>query len=225
MIVIQKHEKKKLYHSQFRQQMVDNQLKPNLVIKSEVLDAFLAVEREKYVFKEQKNVCYGDQLIPLKNDRFLLPSLTFAKILQNTPLEAGNKVLVIGALLGYSLAIFLQLKLHVMGIDHDFFVEKARVENSYFKEIYFSSALIAGMPHETPFDIIFVEGGIQSIPSHIISQLKDGGYLAALIHQGNHVPHVGTVFQRKGHVLKPIYTFDTVGYLLPDFKKEGPFKF
>jgi protein-L-isoaspartate(D-aspartate) O-methyltransferase len=225
VIVIQKHEKKKLYHSQFRQQMVDNQLKPNLITKYEVLEAFLAVEREKFVFKEQKNVCYGDQLIPLKNDRFLLPSLTFAKILQNTPLEAGKKVLVIGALLGYSLAIFLQLKLDVMGVDHDFFVEKACLENSYFKDIYFSASLIAGMPNETPFDIIFVEGGIQSIPANIVSQLKDGGHFAALIHQGNHAPYVGTVFQKKGQILKPIYTFDTVGYLLPDFKKEGPFKF
>ena len=225
MIVIQNHEKKKLYHGQFRQQMVDTQLKPNLIVSSALLKAFLAVDRENYVFKEQKNICYSDQLVPLKSGRFLLPSLTIATILQNISFENRKKVLVIGAGLGYTLALFLELGLHVVGIDHEFFVENACAMHPYLKEFYFAASLIAGMPEKGPFDIILIEGGIQSIPLNIITQLKEKGQLATLIHQGGHSCYVGTVFQRRKQVIKPIYVFDTVGYLLPDFKKEKIFKF
>lgn len=225
MIIIQKHEKKKLYHVQFRQQMVDTQLKPNLIVCSKLLNAFLAVEREAYVFREQKNICYSDNLIPLKNGRFLLPSLTIGTLLQNISFKPEDKILVIGAGLGYSLALLVELGLHVTGIDHEFFVEQACKVHPYLKEIYFTSSLIAGMAAKGPFDIIFIEGGVQSIPAHIMTQLNDFGRLATLIYQGQHVPYAGTVFQREDQILKPLYVFDTVGCLLPDFKKEEVFKF
>jgi protein-L-isoaspartate(D-aspartate) O-methyltransferase len=225
MIVIQKHEKKKLYHGQFRQQMVETQLKPNLIVSNELLNVFLAVDRENYVFKEQKSICYSDQLIPLKNGRFLLPPLTIATILQNISFETGKKVLVIGAGLGYTLALFLELGLHVVGIDHEFFVDHACKVHPYLKEFYSPASLIAGRAEKGPFDVIFIEGGIQSIPANIITQLKENGQLATLIYQGGHAPYIGTVFQRRKQVLHPIYVFDTVGYLLPDFKKEEAFKF
>lgn len=205
--------------------MIDNQLRPNHIVDEKIINAFLNTPREDYVFQEQRHISYSDQLITLKKNRYLLPALTFAQMLQNLKLKENDRVLVIGCTLGYSIEILSHLNITVFGIDHEFFIDQAVKLNPTLKKNLKIEPLIMGCPKYGPYDAIIIEGGIKSIPYNLIHQLKENGQLGTLVYQNPEALFLGSIFQKKNETLEPIDTFDTVGYLLPDFEKEDIFSF
>lgn len=224
MIVVQKHEQKKHYYSEYRKNMVENQLPCDVIWHPGVREAFLTVRREEYVFPKEKSICYSGDLIPLKQNRFMLPPLTLAQMVQHVVCGENIKnVLVIGPTLGYSLEILKRLGCHVYGVDHDFFIEQACVMHPSLKNIYQISSLVAGWQEKAPFDAILIEGAMYTIPTFFLSQLRENGILAFL--HDDHALCYGKILQKKNNIFQTLSTFQAIGYTLPDFEKENSFKF
>lgn len=227
MIIIQKLSTKNCHFNHLRQTMVDSQLRPQNIFHDGLIDAFLNVPREEYVFENEKHFCYSDQMIPLKNGRYLLPPLTLAKMIQGLNLQSGQNVLVVGCNLGYSIDILnnMGLDIDVTGIDCSMFIKAAINRKSYYQRHMMIRSLSAGYFIKAPYDAILIEGGIDLMPNSLIVQLKEGGKLSALIFQKEGTPFLGTVFEKKNNDLAPIQYFESVGFKLNDICTQKKFSF
>ena len=78
--------------------------------------------------------------------------------------------------------------------------------------------LSAGYPAQAPYDVILLEGAVESIPQALFDQLKDGGRLLAVEGHGNsadvrvYVKHGTSVSARRAFnaAVKPLPGFNSV---------------
>ena len=89
--------------------MVESQLRTNKVTDEAVLDAFLAVPRERFVPEALRGIAYGDDVVPLGGGRFMLAPMVLARLLQLAAIAPGDKVLEIGAATGYATSLLARL--------------------------------------------------------------------------------------------------------------------
>ena len=71
--------------------------------------------------------------------------------------------------------------------------------------------------------MIFIGGGVETLPEALTAQLKDGGRLVAIFMEGS----IGQcrVMVRAGDALATRYAFDATAPVLPGFAAEGVFAF
>jgi protein-L-isoaspartate(D-aspartate) O-methyltransferase len=81
-----------------------------------------------------------------------------------------------------------------------------------------------GLPDEAPFDVILLSGSVAEVPSGLLSQLKVGGRLAAIVGQ---LPIMrATLFTRSSeHDFASVELFDTVAPRLVGFEEPTRFRF
>ena len=193
-----------------RQQMVESQIRTCDVTDLEVVKAFRAVAREKFVPKSKQALAYSDSHINLGDDRVLMAPRDFSKLVQAAEIKPSDVVLDIACGRGYSTAILSRLADTVVGLeDSADRVAKATDEltNSDISNAAILEAdLKAGAPEHGPFNVIFVNGAIQSVPKTWLDQLAHKGRLVAIVQNGP-IGHA-TVFTRTGDVVGERVIFD-----------------
>jgi protein-L-isoaspartate(D-aspartate) O-methyltransferase len=100
-------------------------------------------------------------------------------------------------------------------------MQNALIENGIDNVIVEHGPLLDGAASHAPYDVIFVQGGVEFIPEQIISQLKEGGRMVALFMEGT----LGTVkigYKVKGG-LNWRFAFNAGAPVLSDFEKEKTF--
>lgn len=219
---------------QSRHNMVDGQLEPNRVLQAPIIAAMGSVMREHYVPESYKQSAYLDEHIPIGAKRYLLSPTVFGHLLQQMDIHSGQKVLIIGAGLGYSAAV-----LHAMGCEV-FALEESQDLASKSRQILSSNGLSSiqvqtssftmGWPTAAPFDRILLEGGAESIPEKLIEQLASDGLMAYVGVQAKlPIRHVGQGFVatlRKQGELKVEKTYDGVNApILPGMEAKSGFNF
>ena len=100
-----------------RLNMVESQLRPNAVTDEAVLEAFLAVPRERFVPPRAQPVAYVDQRLPLGGGHWLLQPMVLARLIQLAEIGKDDIVLDIGCGTGYAAAILARLARQVIAID------------------------------------------------------------------------------------------------------------
>ncbi len=169
-----------------RTNMINNQILPNGVTNDDLIDSFDKTKKEFFVPDSEKDMVYSDSDIMISPKRFLMRSFILAKMFNQCSFSKEDSVLVVGCLTGYSVAILSSLVSYVFGIENDkIFVDKA---NKILSEIgclncsvFFKSNLISGNNKNAPYDKIFIEGSINSVPKTLIKQLKDNGEIYTVI--------------------------------------------
>ena len=73
--------------------MVDCQLRPNLVSDPDVIEAFLEVPRDRFVPEHLKTIAYSDRNINIGDGRVLMAPMFFGKILQHCTISPTEIVL------------------------------------------------------------------------------------------------------------------------------------
>ncbi len=106
-------------YSAARLNMVESQLRTNKVTNERVLDAFLAVPRERFVAPALAGIAYVDDDVPLGGGRFLLEPMVLARLLQLAAIEPDDSVLEIGAATGYVTALLARLAARVVAVECD----------------------------------------------------------------------------------------------------------
>ena len=208
-----------------RNQMVESQLRANLVIDETILDAFSNVQREKYFPEHLQSVSYIDDNIYLNKKRFFLRPFILGKLIFNLNLGVEKNVLDVGSCNGYSAAILSNLFKKVTCVEEDedsfnFLTNICRQENLQNVKILkqnFSSTEGLG----TLFDNILINGEINSDPVNLISHLKLGGKLATIIRE-DRVSFAVIYIKKNNNTFDKIRIFDASAPLLINYKSKEP---
>ena len=215
-------------YAQARLTMVESQLRTNKVTDDALLDAFLAVPRERFVPPGLRGTAYVDDDLPLGNGRALMEPMVLARLLQVAEIGRGDRVLEIGCATGYGTAILSRLARSVVAIESD--VDLARLAMARLRELGVGNAavveapLAGGYPGRAPYDAIVFQGAAMQIPAVIGQQLADRGRLVAVLHQPNGIARA-VLMTAAGGVLSQRPCFDAVARLLPGFSAEPSFVF
>lgn len=165
-----------------RMAMVSNQLRTTAVNDPRVVAALRAVPREAFVPADRAATAYVDTMVPLGNGRFLNTPMATGRLITEAAPQPTDRALVIGAATGYSAALLARLVAHVVALDEDgTLLSTARAANLPANVDILEGPLAAGWAVDAPYDLILVDGAIETVPQPLIDQLAEGGRLAAAI--------------------------------------------
>jgi protein-L-isoaspartate(D-aspartate) O-methyltransferase len=168
-----------------RNHMLESQIMTGAVNDDGILGALGSVEREWFVPDAFRQAAYVDKEIALGQGRFLLQPLTFARMLKYARLEKHETVLDVGCATGYGAAVLSKLVQKVVALEEDKTLATKAKEllKPYANIECVESALIGGVSKRSPYDAIFVEGAITTLPQALADQLREGGRLFAIEHR------------------------------------------
>ncbi|HXQ52709.1 MAG TPA: protein-L-isoaspartate O-methyltransferase [Stellaceae bacterium] len=210
-----------------RLNMVESQLRTNKVTDAAVLDAFLAVPRERFVPEHLAGNAYVDEDIPLGNGRFLLEPMVLARLLQIAGIGPKDGVLEIGAATGYATALLARLAERVVAVESDqrlVAIARARLQEMQVGNVtLLEGRLEEGYPAGAPYEVIVIGGAVAAIPDAIARQLAEGGRLVTVVKSGA-LGHAVLMTRTRGAVSqRPV--FDAGTGLLPGFAAAPGFVF
>lgn len=169
--------------------MVQSQLQPNGVQDKHIQQAFLAVDRARFVSEELQGSAYADENLPLTPGRFLLAPLTLARMIQAAAVTKHSHVLAVGCATGYSCAVLRQLAASVVGVESDPILADAAITalaGTGIGDVTIACRpLQEGMTEQSPYNMIFIEGLVQHIPAILLGQLAESGVLTVFHPSGD----------------------------------------
>jgi protein-L-isoaspartate(D-aspartate) O-methyltransferase len=191
-----------------RRTMVDRQVRPADVTAAEVLAAMGEVPRELFVPRARRALAYSDADIeivapsPERPARYLIEPAILARLIQLAGVEAGDIVLDIGTGTGYGAAILGRLASAVLALEPDpalaALATEALIDLGVDNAAVVSGAVENGYPSAGPYDVILLEGSVESVPPALFDQLKTGGRLVAVI--GTGPAGMATLYRKNGNV-------------------------
>lgn len=165
-----------------RMAMVSNQLRTTAVNDPRVIAALRAVPREAFVPVDRAATAYVDTMVPLGGGRFLNTPIATGRLITELEPQPGDQVLVVGAATGYSAALLAKLVSHVVALEEDAaLAARARAAGLPANVEIVEGPLAAGWAAGAPYDLILVDGAIETVPQALIDQLAEGGRLAAAV--------------------------------------------
>ena len=210
-----------------RQNMVDCQILPNRVDDQRIVEALLKIPREKFVPDNLTGIAYVDEIVPLGGQRYVMEAMVVARLLQTAALNAEDVALSIGCGTGYATAVLAQIVDTVVAVEPDKGLAQKANENlaaiGLDNVAVVEGKLEDGNIDQAPYNVIFFDGAVQTVPDAICDQLAEGGRLVAIV-AGE---RVGTayLYSRFGGVISKREVFDAGTPLLPGFGKQKAFVF
>lgn len=156
-------------YSSMRTAMVESQLRTSDVDDQRVIAVMVRVPREEFVPAERRAMTYIDRPIPLGGGRALNAPLVVGRLLKEARVEAGDKVLLIGAATGYSAALLAELGAQVTAVE-----EEGGADIAVPGVTLVRGPLAAGAPDGAPYDVLFIDGAVEDVPTALVQQLADG---------------------------------------------------
>lgn len=173
-----------------RRTMVECQIRTFDVTDQVLLARFLEVPRELFVPPQLAALAYSDATLKVglsdgeERQRSLLPPLVLARLMQAAEIGPSDKILDVAAGTGYSTALLAGLGHEVIALETDpalaatITANLAKLGSLPARTV--TGPLAAGAPAEGPFDLIFVNGAVESHLEQLFAQLKDGGRMIAI---------------------------------------------
>ena len=210
-----------------RVKMVDGQLRTTDVTRHEVLTAFLEIPRETFVPASKQELAYLDDDIEVAPGRYLMEPSPLAKLIQLADIASGDKVLIVGAGNGYGAAVVSKIAAKVVAVEEN--GELAATAATLLSAVGVSNvelvvgALTVGALALAPFDAIFIEGSVSSVPQALFGQLAEGGRLVAVIGEGH--TGVAKLHTKSGNTVSSVRGFNVAVKPLPGFAAKAEFAF
>ena len=207
--------------------MVESQVRPNDVPDPRIQEAMLTIPRERFVPAANRAMAYAEAPAEVVPGRFLMEARTLSKLLYLADIGAEDRALVVGCGTGYSAAVIAKLAARVTALESD--VDLVRVASDMLQAVGAANAQVVqgsladGDKGNAPYDVILIDGAVETVPEAILGQLAEGGRLVTVIQDGAH-SRAHLYVRRGGHVGdRP--DFDAPAPLLPGFKKAVGFVF
>lgn len=216
--------------AEMRRAMVDAQVRANDVTDLRIVASMLETPRERFVPASLASFAYLDDDLMVKQGnpaRYLMEPMVLAKLLQAAEIGPEALVLDVGAATGYSTAVLARLAGQVVALEED--AELAAQGSSLLVELNLLNAafvqgpLTAGWPAEAPYDVILLNGAVDSTPEALLAQLKPGGRLVAVVGRGR--AGRATVFTNTSGGIGSRVVFDAAVPVLPGFEARPGFVF
>ena len=222
--------------AQARYNMIEQQIRPWNVLDADVLDLLAVVRREDFVPPAYRSMAFMDIEVPLlgndaeeavrKGHSMLQPRVE-ARILQDLQIKPTDRVLEIGAGSGYMAALLAARAERVVSLEiHPELAEMARenlrdagVHNA---DVRLNDGARDAIP-DGPFDVIVLSGSVAEVPTHLLSLLREGGRLGAIV--GSEPVMRFTVTRRTGDRFETTSPWDTIAPRLVNFPEPSGFTF
>ena len=212
-----------------RTNMIESQVRPGGVIDLRVIAAMGAVPREAFVPESARDHAYVDEDLFIGVDgggapRHLMEPMTFARMLQLAGIGHDDCVLDVGCASGYSTAVLSHMAQSVIGLERD--AELVEQATATLELLGCTNAAVVrgdhagGLPREAPFDVIVLNGRIETTPEALLAQLKDLGRLVAVY--GPERQARVRVWTRRGEAVSHVDEFDAAVPALPGFPVARP---
>ena len=212
-----------------RKNMVENQIRANKVTSLNVINAFLDVPREKFVPDALQEISYVDEDIQLSRNRFMMKPMILARLFQSLNLKGNENILHVGSNSGYGSAILSRMCSSVISLESDkklFETSIHTFSNMGFDNVVpLHGSMENGVEKEAPFDIIFIEGSIETEPKSLFSQLNEHGKLIAIIRPANIKIGKAKIFFKISNEIGLENLFDAQVSKLSIFKSKTKFSF
>jgi len=168
----------------FRNHMVDSQVRPNKVTDPRIIAAMRHLPRERFVPPGLAALAYADAVVPLGDGRVLIEPMVIARMVQLAAVGSGERTLVVGAGSGYGAAVLAACGARVTALEES--TSLLAMARSLLAELAPSVSLVsgplaAGWPPGAPYDVILIEGAVHTVPPAIADQLhKETGRLVTV---------------------------------------------
>ena len=191
-------------YEQARFNMIEQQIRPWEVLDNQVLSLLALIRREDFVPLAHRSLAFVDMEIPLdagpatqrEPGHCMLAPKVEARILQDLAVQKHEKVLEIGTGSGYMAALLAHRGQQVVTLEIDAALAESARENLQRAGIYNAEVRhqdgaapldsLAGSRTQAggvqaEFDVIVLSGSIAEVPASLLSMLKIGGRLSAII--------------------------------------------
>ncbi|HCX67722.1 protein-L-isoaspartate O-methyltransferase [Parvibaculum sp.] len=213
-----------------RHNMVESQVRVNSVTDERVIDALAAVPRERFVPTARQGIAYMDEDVKIADGtppRFLMEPRVFAKLVQLAEIGADDLVLDVGCGSGYSTAVLSRVAGTVVALECDealaaqagATLSDLSVDNA----VVVTGALPEGYAKQAPYDVIFINGMVSSVPESLQKQLREDGRLVCVL--GDGVSGRARLYVRSGDSFSGRDAFDANVRFLPGFEPVESFVF
>ena len=217
---------------QARFNMIEQQIRPWDVLNLGVLELLAVVKREDFVPPEHRGMAFVDTEVPLSSStdgqQCMLAPKVEARLLQELAVHKHERVLEIGAGSGYMAALLAHKAQHVTTLEID--PELAAFATANLKRAGVTNATVltadgsGALPADGPFDVIVLSGSVAEVPEALLSQLKVGGRLAAIVGE-EPVMRAVLITRSADRGLTRTVLFDTVAQRLRGFTEPTRFHF
>jgi protein-L-isoaspartate(D-aspartate) O-methyltransferase len=216
-----------------RRAMVDGQVRTSDVTHLGIIAAMLDIPREAFVPRAQEALAYLDRDVPIADAtatepaRYLMKPMVAARLIQAADPAAASRVLVIGAGTGYSAAVLSRLAGQVTALEENLSLfHQARSVLSSLGGLNVNvihGHLPDGAPDSAPYDVILIDGGVETVPDRLCTQLSSRGRLLTVEVTGP----VGKakLFQPVNGRFSGRELFDAAAPVLPGFSVAPAFVF
>ena len=213
---------------QARFNMIEQQIRPWNVLDSQVLHLLSVIKREDFVPQVHRALAFVDMEIPLPAGQFMLSPRVEARMLQDLALQKHERVLEIGAGSGYMAALLAHRAQRVTTLEiHPELcalarsnLQKAGVQNAEVRQA--DGAKVSAQ--DAAYDVIVISGSIAEVPAVLLTQLKPGGRLAAIVGE-EPVMRATFVTRLDGANYRTVQLWDTLAPRILNFPEPSRFSF
>jgi protein-L-isoaspartate(D-aspartate) O-methyltransferase len=162
-----------------REAMVERQLRRRGINEPDILEAFRAVPREKFISDEYAHLAYGDHPLPIEANQTISQPYIVALMIQAAAIKPGDIVLEVGAGSGYAAAIISRIADRVIGIERQH--ELCDVARERLLRLGYDNVEIVegdgtrGCAAHAPYDAILAAASGSHVPKPLIDQLAPRG--------------------------------------------------
>jgi len=207
-----------------RRAMITSQLRTTGTNDPAVLAAMGEVARERFVPAQRIAMAYADALVPLTSGRQLNSPMALGRLLTEAAPEKAGNALVIGAATGYAAAVLAKLVSSVVAVEEDAeLAAAARAALADTGVTFVEGPLTEGHAAGAPYDLILIDGAVETVPQALIDQLKDEGKIATGIVE-NGVTRLA-LGRKAGEGFGIAAFADAAAAILPHFEKPKAFTF
>ncbi len=168
-----------------RQHMVNSQVRTNRVTDERLIEAIRSLPRERFVPERARARAYLDDDVEIAPGRYLMEPMVSARLIQEADAKAEDMALVVGGGTGYAAALLAQLAHTVVALESEPLL--AQRASAVFGELAIDNAVVfegplnAGCPKHAPYNIIYLDGAVEQMPSTLTSQLAEGGRMVGVL--------------------------------------------
>jgi len=221
--------------AQARYNMIEQQIRPWNVLDADVLDLLAVARREEFVPPAYRSLAFMDIEVPLLGSdaedavrlgHSMLQPRVEARILQDLAIKPTDRVLEIGSGSGYMAALLAARAQQVVSIEIVPELAEMARENLLSAGVQNAEVRLADGANGTtdgPFDVIVLSGSVAEVPAALLSQLRDGGRLGAIV--GSEPVMRFTLTRRTGERFETTSPWDTIAPRLVGFPEPSGFTF
>ena len=211
--------------------MIEQQIRPWNVLEADILEALSLVRREDFIPEQHRALAFADTELPLGHGQCMLAPRLEARLLQDLHVEPTDTVLEIGTGSGYMAALLGHRAHHVLSLElvpelADAAHHRLRDAGVRNVEVRIADGALQGEGgiEGGPFDVILLSGSVAQVPPWLLSQLRVGGRLAAIM---GDLPMMRMTLVRRNSATDFLTTqpWDTVAPRLQGFAELPQFRF